>query len=131
MKNERIVLAGGSGFLGKLLARELVSCGGEVIVLTRDPSQRAIDSQEMQGVYNATGPDPVTNAQFMTELRHALHRPWSPPVSVWAVHVGSWLMRAEACLALTGRRGLPTRLLDQGFSFKFPRLHDALADIFG
>jgi len=38
MKSERIILAGGSGFLGTLLARELAARGAEVIVLTRNPS---------------------------------------------------------------------------------------------
>lgn len=33
----RIILAGGSGFLGRVLARELLSRGQEVIVLTRSP----------------------------------------------------------------------------------------------
>src|SRR5438309_5919061 len=37
MKSERVILAGGSGFLGKLLARELEGRGCEVIVLTRSP----------------------------------------------------------------------------------------------
>src|SRR5262249_43411258 len=38
MRNERIVLAGGSGFLGRALAAELIERGCEVIVLTRNPS---------------------------------------------------------------------------------------------
>ena len=33
----RIILAGGSGFLGRVLARELLSRGQEVIVLSRSP----------------------------------------------------------------------------------------------
>src|SRR2546428_1165629 len=40
MKNERIILAGGGGFLGTLLARELGARGAEVIILARNPSQR-------------------------------------------------------------------------------------------
>ena len=35
--NGRIILAGGSGFLGRVLARELLSRGQEVMVLTRSP----------------------------------------------------------------------------------------------
>ena len=33
------------------------------------------------GTYNAVAPNPATNAEFMRELRRALHRPWSPPVA--------------------------------------------------
>jgi uncharacterized protein (TIGR01777 family) len=41
MNDKRIILAGGSGFLGKLLSRYLTERGYEVIVLTRQPSQGA------------------------------------------------------------------------------------------
>jgi len=40
VKGERIILAGGSGFLGTLLANELAAHGCEVLVLTRRPSPR-------------------------------------------------------------------------------------------
>jgi len=91
----------------------------------------AIEREEMVGVFNASGPDPVTNAEFMKELRRALHRPWSPPAPAWAVHIGSWLLRTEACLALTGRRCTPKRLLEHGFTFAFPDLEEALREIYG
>src|SRR5262249_27322861 len=55
----------------------------------------AIEHAQMEDVFNATGPNPVTNADFMRNLRRALHRPWSPPAPVWAVHIGSWLLRTE------------------------------------
>jgi uncharacterized protein (TIGR01777 family) len=91
----------------------------------------AIDREDIRGVYNATGPEPVTNAEFMRELRRVLGRPWSPPAPVWAVHVGSWLMKTEACLALTGRRCAPKRFLEHGFAFQFPELRPGLANICG
>src|SRR5215208_3306079 len=37
----RVVLAGGSGFLGRALAEEFVREGHEVVVLTRRPSERS------------------------------------------------------------------------------------------
>ncbi len=90
----------------------------------------AIEREQMSGVFNATSPQPVTNAEFMRELRRAVNRPWSPPVPNWAVHIGSRLMGTEACLALTGRRCAPKRLQDNGFSFNFTVLRDALTDIY-
>jgi uncharacterized protein (TIGR01777 family) len=90
----------------------------------------AIEQEQMSGVFNATGPQPVTNAEFMRELRRAVHRPWSPSVPTWAVRIGSRLMGTEACLALTGRRCLPKRLQDIGFSFNFPTTREAMADIY-
>src|ERR1035437_2143101 len=37
MNNKRVVLAGGSGFLGRALAKELLARNYEVVVLTRSP----------------------------------------------------------------------------------------------
>lgn len=49
----------------------------------------------------------------------------------WAVRVGSFLMRTEPCLALTGRRCAPARFATRGFWFAFPNLPQALDDLFG
>ncbi|EPX57824.1 Cell division inhibitor [Cystobacter fuscus DSM 2262] len=92
---------------------------------------RAIEDPSMHGVYNATGPSPVTNAEFMRTLRHVLHRPWSPPVPAWAVRLGARLMGTEAELALSGRRGLPRRLQEEGFVFRHTDLSRALKDLYG
>jgi uncharacterized protein (TIGR01777 family) len=90
----------------------------------------AIERIDLSGVFNATGPQPVTNAEFMRELRHALHRPWSPPVPAWATRIGAFFMGTEPSLALTGRRCRPKRFLESGFHFEFPELRRALADLF-
>ena len=90
----------------------------------------AIEGQDISGTYNATAPSPVDNNQFMRELRGALGRPWAPPTPSWAVHLGAFFMRTEACLALTGRRCLPERLQKSGFSFRFTDLRAALREIY-
>jgi uncharacterized protein (TIGR01777 family) len=89
-----------------------------------------IEHDHVRGLYNVTSPNPVTNRQFMRELRHALHRPWSPPAPAWAVRVGAFLMRTESELALWGRKGVPRRLLEEGFTFRFSSLPDALNDLY-
>ncbi len=91
----------------------------------------AIERQNWAGIFNASGPNPATNAEFMRELRRALHRPWSPPAPAWAVRIGAWLMGSDGRLALTGRRCVPRRLLDQGFKFDFASLPEALKNIYG
>lgn len=91
----------------------------------------AIERDEAIGVFNASAPNPVTNAEFMAELRRALHRPWCPPAPDWAVRFGSWLMRTDPSLALTGRRCAPKRFLKLGFKFQFPELRGALREIYG
>jgi uncharacterized protein len=90
---------------------------------------RAIENPAMEGVYNATGPSPVTNTELMRTLRRVLRRPWSPPVPAWAVRLGARLLGTEAELALSGRRGIPQRLLAEGFAFRYANLEEALRDI--
>jgi uncharacterized protein (TIGR01777 family) len=89
----------------------------------------AIEYPEVSGIYNACAPDPVTNQDFMHELRAILNRPWSPPVPAFAVRIGSWLMGSEGKLALMGQRALPDHFLKQDFPFECPTLRPALEDL--
>jgi uncharacterized protein (TIGR01777 family) len=91
----------------------------------------SIDREDFQGIYVAASPQPATNAQFMRELRAALHRPWSPPVPALAVRLGGWLAGINAELALTGQRCAPRRLMEQGFAYEFPDLRRALGELVG
>jgi hypothetical protein len=92
---------------------------------------RALTDRTMSGIYVVTAPNPVTNQEFMQQLRRTLHRPWAPPIPRPFVHVGALLMRTDPELALKGRRCVPTRLLNEGFQFQFPTLPEALADLLG
>jgi len=89
-----------------------------------------VENQELTGTFNASSPNPVPNAEFMRELRRALHRPWSPPVPEFAARIGSWLMGTEVSLALVSQRCVPKRFLENGFNFEFPTLREALTNIF-
>jgi hypothetical protein len=88
-----------------------------------------LNGKDVEGVFNVNSPNPSSNAQFMAQLRAALHRPWSPPVPVWAVRLGAWLMGTEPQLALSGVRCRPRRLLDKGFVFTYPDLAGAFGEI--
>lgn len=91
----------------------------------------AIENADVSGVFNATSPGPVTNSEFMRELRRALHRPWSPPVPALFARAGAWVMGTEGDLALLSSRCVPRRFLEHGFPFQFPELRPALADLYG
>lgn len=90
----------------------------------------AIEQGNLKGTFNAVAPNPVTNAEFMGELRHALHRPWSPPVPEWAVKLGSRLMKSEPSLALAGCRCAPEKFIEAGFKFQFQDLRGALKNLY-
>jgi uncharacterized protein (TIGR01777 family) len=89
-----------------------------------------IGRSDLEGIFNANAPEPVTNREFMRLLRAALSRPWSPPAPAWAVRIGTWVLRTEAILALTGRRVEPRRLLESGFRFRYEKLPEAFSDLF-
>lgn len=89
----------------------------------------AIENAEIQGVYNATSPHPVSNRDFMRHLRRAVCRPWSPPLPAWTVRLGALLIRTDPSFLLTGRRCSPGRFTSQGFWFAFPDLRQALSDL--
>jgi uncharacterized protein (TIGR01777 family) len=88
------------------------------------------EQTEITGVFNATAPAPVTNKEFMHELRRALHRPWSPPVPAPFARAGAWLMGSDGDLALLSSRCVPRRFLEHGFQFQFPNLRDAFAHLY-
>jgi uncharacterized protein len=85
----------------------------------------------MQGPYIATAPNPVSQTEFMRELRRAMRVPIGLPAFAWMVRLGApLLLRTDPDLALYGRYLISTRLRDEGFVFKFPHLHNAHADLF-
>lgn len=84
---------------------------------------------ELSGVVHCCSPQPVQNRQMMASLRRALHRPWSPPTPSPLVHVGAAMMRTDPALALTGRRCIPSRLLDAGLEFRHTTFDAALTDL--
>ena len=80
-----------------------------------------------EGAYNATAPNPVTNAQFTKTLAQTLHRPAFLPVPAPAIHA---LLGEGAMILLEGQRVLPRRTTeDFGYKFAFADLGDALADL--
>jgi uncharacterized protein (TIGR01777 family) len=87
------------------------------------------DDEGYAGVFNAVSPQAVTNAQFMRELRRALHRPWSPPAPAWMVKLGARLMGSEGSLALASQRCVPRRFQDAGFPFIQTGIARALDDL--
>ena len=92
----------------------------------------AISDDGMKGAYLATAPNPVSNAEFMRELRRALRMPIGLPATSWMVRIGAPLiMRTDPELALYGRYCVPRRLREEGFDFTFPDVASALGDLYG
>ena len=57
--------------------------------------ERALTDSNMQGVYIATAPNPVSQREFMRELRRAIHMPIGLPTASWMVRLGAPLLTAH------------------------------------
>jgi uncharacterized protein len=92
---------------------------------------RAVEDDAMTGAYIATAPNPVSNQEFMRELRRAVGMPIGLPAFEWMVRIGAPLfMRTDPELALYGRYCVSKRLKAEGFEFSFPDLSRALRDLY-
>lgn len=92
--------------------------------------QRALADPAMHGAYIASSPNPVSQRDFMCELRRVIGMPIGLPVSEWMIRIAApWILRTDAELALFGRYVVSKRLHDEGFEFQFSNLPDALKDL--
>ena len=133
-----VVLAKGGGALAEMVPPFLSGLGGKLgngkqwtSWIHRDDLiaiiLECLKNSEMNGVYNACAPEPVTNSDFT----HSLAR---------VIRTGSWvpipgfmlrLVAGEvASVLLASQRAIPQRLNSQGFKFNFPHLDHALNEIF-
>lgn len=94
---------------------------------------RAIDwliSQEnAEGIYNLSAPEPVTNAEMMRQLRKIAGMPLGLPAPRLFLEIGAFFLRTETELIIKSRRVAPRRLLNEGFTFHFPTLNQALTNL--
>ncbi len=77
--------------------------------------------------YNGVSPDPVNNKEFTKRLGSQLKRPTIFPVPKFVLQL---IFGEMSQILLEGQKVLPTRLLDEGFSFKYKKLEHALAHEF-
>ena len=78
------------------------------------------------GAYNFTAPECLTQKQFSKIAARLLHRPCFIPTPAFPVRL---MLGEQADLLLEGQRVAPRRLLEAGFTFQYPALHDALTNL--
>ena len=86
-----------------------------------------IDDIQMNGLYLAAAPDPVTNKELSTTLA-SIMQPKRLVVPVPEFFLAILLGEMRRML-LQSCKGYPARLLTEGFSFRFPKLKNALEDL--
>lgn len=86
-----------------------------------------IDNENANGAFNLTAPNPLTNSEFARVLGKVMGRPSWIPVPGFAFNI---LFGEVATIVLDGQRAIPKRLLDMGYTFKFPDAESALRDLY-
>jgi uncharacterized protein (TIGR01777 family) len=86
----------------------------------------ALESEELSGAMNLTGPEPLRNIEFTKKLAAALHRPAILPVPGFALRI---VFGGFASALLASQRVRPGVLLESGYDFRFTELRTALEDL--
>jgi uncharacterized protein (TIGR01777 family) len=88
-----------------------------------------IEHNEISGAVNLAAPNPVTNTEMMRSFRELIGAPFGLPATEWMLEIGAVFLRTETELILKSRRVVPGRLLKSGFTFRFPTMREAIADL--
>lgn len=88
-----------------------------------------IENKDFSGAVNIASPNPIPNAQFMSDLRKAWGQRIALPIYEWMLEVGAIFLQTESELVLKSRRVVPGRLTDAGFKFDFAEWKDASSDL--
>ncbi|MBD2493626.1 TIGR01777 family oxidoreductase [Nostoc sp. FACHB-280] len=87
---------------------------------------QALNKSDMEGVYNATAPNPVRMNDLAQSVGTVLNRPSWLPVPAFAIEA---LLGDGAIVVLEGQQVLPKRTLESGFTYQYPNLQPALKQI--
>ena len=132
-----LVLAPDGGMLGPILPIFRMGAGGrlgsgrqwmswihleDVVAMLK----HVVEHEEIEGSWNATAPNPVRNLEFTKTLGRVLHRPAVVPVPAIAMRA---VFGELANLMLASTRVDSKAIAETGFSFRYPTLETALAEI--
>lgn len=131
-----LVLDPTGGALGKMLPLFKFGLGGKLgngkqwwSWITLHDQIRAICyllEKPIEGPVNLTAPNPATNQEFTAALARAMHRPALFPVPAIALKVALGGFSTEI---LGSKKVIPQKLIDAGFTFDYPHIATALAEL--
>ena len=88
--------------------------------------EQSVLDPSMEGLYHLTAPNPVQNKDLMAAYRKAVGQRIGLPAPAFITKIGARVLKSDPDLPLTGRRGVPTRLLADGYSFEVTNVYDAV-----
>jgi len=86
----------------------------------------ALTRKDIEGVFNATAPNPVRMTELCQTIGETLNRPSWLPVPSFALEA---LLGEGAKVVLEGQQVLPKRTTSYGFKYRYPTVKQALAEI--
>ncbi len=86
----------------------------------------AVTRKDIEGVFNATAPNPVRMTELCQTIGETLNRPSWLPVPSFALEA---LLGEGAKVVLEGQQVLPKRTTSYGFKYRYPTVKQALAEI--
>ena len=131
------IVLGMGGAIGKMLPPFKLFAGGpigtgkqwfswihqdDVVALI----MQALTQDSMEGVYNATAPNPVTMNELCSEMGKTLGRPSWLPVPAFVLET---MLGEGASLVLEGQKVLPKRSIESGFKFGYASVSEALKQV--
>ncbi len=85
-----------------------------------------IENEQIRGPVNFAAPEPVRNADLSRAIGKAMKRPSFMPAPAFMIKL---VLGEFGSVILEGQRAVPTLLRENGFTFDFPRMEDALRDL--
>lgn len=85
-----------------------------------------LESETAAGPYNLCTPHPLKNKDFAKRIGKVMNRPAFMPAPAFALKLA---LGEIAAIVLDGRRAMPTKLQEAGFTFKYPEAEAALMDL--
>jgi len=88
----------------------------------------ALEHENIYGVYNMSSPFPVTNKELTKAVALQLHKPlWAPKVPEFLLRI---ILGEMSRVVLNSNRTTADKIIESGYRFKFPKLEQALNNIY-
>lgn len=134
-----IVLGKSGGALTPLLRMTKLGLGGAqgpgnqmMSWLHEKDFARMVDfmiKENLEGAYNLSAPNPVTNREFMKAIRDTVGIKMGLPTPSWLLGIGARIIQTETELILKSRYVVPGKLLEAGYQHRFPHIDHALKSL--
>jgi len=85
--------------------------------------------EKMEGVFNVTAPEAISNCDLMKLLRKTYNIPFGIPTPSWLLEIGAFIIGTETELVFKSRWVYPKRLVESGFRFQYPQANLAIQDL--